>query len=63
MPMMFFLLAGYVFFLRMEERRIWVPVAIGCWAEALMTKGQAAPFGPPQWWCRSLSHAGSEIGE
>ncbi len=44
MPMMFFLMAGYVCFLRMEQRRIWLAAAIACWAVALMTKGQAAPF-------------------
>lgn len=44
MPLLCFLLAGFVCFLRSSHRPLWVIAAIGCWALALMTKAQVAPF-------------------
>ena len=44
MPLLFFLLAGFVCFLRSARRPLWVVGAVVCWAFALMTKAQVAPF-------------------
>lgn len=45
MPLMFFLLAGYVCFMLALCRRIaWMPMAIALWTVALMTKAQVLPF-------------------
>ena len=44
MPLLFFLLAGFVCFLRSARRPLWLAAAIVCWAFALMTKAQVAPF-------------------
>ena len=44
MPMVFFLLAGYVC-MRMVERQVsWLAGAMGCWGLALFTKMQVRPF-------------------
>ncbi len=51
MPLMFFLLAGYVcFLLALRRHRAWMPLAIILWAVALMTKVQVLPF-----WLISIS--------
>ena len=44
MPLLCFLLAGFVCFLRSTHRMLWLVAASGCWALALMTKAQVAPF-------------------
>ena len=44
MPLLCFLLAGYVCFLRSTHRPLWQVATIGCWALAWMTKAQVAPF-------------------
>lgn len=44
MPLLCFLLAGFVCFLRSRQRPLWLVAAIACWALALMTKAQVAPF-------------------
>lgn len=44
MPLLCFLLAGYICFLRSTHRPLWQVAAIGCWALAWMTKTQVAPF-------------------
>ena len=44
MPLLCFLLAGFVCFLRSRQRPLWLVAAIVCWALALMTKAQVAPF-------------------
>ena len=44
MPLLCFLLAGYVCFLRSAHRPFWQAAAIGCWGLAWMTKSQVAPF-------------------
>lgn len=44
MPMLYFLLAGYLSFLMMDRQKGWFFAAIVCWAMALMAKSQTAPF-------------------
>ncbi|MBX3370243.1 MAG: glycosyltransferase family 39 protein [Nitrospira sp.] len=44
MPLLCFLLAGFVCFLRSAHRPLWLGAAIGCWSLAFMTKAQVAPF-------------------
>lgn len=44
MPMLCFLLAGYLSFLMMDRHRVWFLAAVGWWALALMAKSQTAPF-------------------
>ncbi|MGC3972995.1 MAG: glycosyltransferase family 39 protein [Nitrospira sp.] len=44
MPLLCFLLAGFVCFLRSGDRPLWLVASIGCWALALMTKAQVVPF-------------------
>ena len=44
MPMLCFLLAGYLSFLMMDRQKGWFFSAIVCWAIALMAKSQTAPF-------------------
>ncbi|HNG02445.1 MAG TPA: glycosyltransferase family 39 protein [Nitrospira sp.] len=44
MPLLCFLLAGFVCFLRSAHRPLWLVAAIGCWSLAFMTKAQVAPF-------------------
>lgn len=44
MPLLCFLLAGYLCFLRSSHRLLWQAAAAGCWALAWMTKAQVAPF-------------------
>lgn len=44
MPLLCFLLAGFVCFVRSRHRPVWSLGAIACWALALMTKAQVAPF-------------------
>ena len=44
MPLLCFLLAGFVCFLRSAHRPLWLVGAVGCWSLALMTKAQMAPF-------------------
>ena len=50
MPMVFFLLAGYVCMLLAERHVAWLAGAIGCWGLALFTKLQVRPF-----WILSLA--------
>src|SRR5262245_56415760 len=50
MPAMFYLLTGYAFFLLALEGRLWLlPVVVGFWGIALITKAQVIPF-----WAASL---------
>jgi 4-amino-4-deoxy-L-arabinose transferase-like glycosyltransferase len=50
MPMMFYLLAGYAFFLSAQDKCLWaMPLAVFFWGAALITKLQAWPF-----WLASL---------
>ncbi|HNP39859.1 MAG TPA: glycosyltransferase family 39 protein, partial [Nitrospira sp.] len=44
MPLLCFLLAAFVCFLRSAHRPLWLVAAIGCWSLAFMTKAQVAPF-------------------
>src|SRR5215510_1902257 len=45
MPAMFYLLAGYAFFLLALEGKLWpLPVVVGFWGIALITKAQVMPF-------------------
>lgn len=45
MPMLLFLLAGYICFLRaLQSSRWWLPLAIVWWGIALITKAQVLPF-------------------
>src|SRR5262249_9419018 len=49
-PAMFYLLTGYAFFLLALEGRLWLlPVVVGFWGIALITKAQVMPF-----WAASL---------
>jgi 4-amino-4-deoxy-L-arabinose transferase-like glycosyltransferase len=50
MPMMFYLLAGYAFFLSAQDKSLWaMPLAVLFWGVALITKTQVWPF-----WLSSL---------
>ncbi len=50
MPMLFFLLAGYTSFLLALRRSVWfLPLTMGLWGIALITKAQTLPF-----WLASL---------
>ena len=50
MPMMFYLLAGYAFFLSAQDKSLWaMPLALFFWSMALITKLQVWPF-----WLASL---------
>ena len=50
MPMMFYLLAGYAFFLSAQDKSLWaMPLAVFFWGAALITKLQVWPF-----WLASL---------
>ena len=50
MPMMFYLLAGYAFFLSAQSKSLWaMPLAVFFWGVALITKLQVWPF-----WLASL---------
>jgi 4-amino-4-deoxy-L-arabinose transferase-like glycosyltransferase len=50
MPMMFYLLAGYAFFLSAQDKSLWaMPLAVFFWGVALITKAQVWPF-----WLASL---------
>jgi 4-amino-4-deoxy-L-arabinose transferase-like glycosyltransferase len=50
MPMMFYLLAGYAFFLSAQDKSLWaMPLAVFFWGAALNTKLQVWPF-----WLASL---------
>jgi hypothetical protein len=50
MPAMFYLLTGYAFFLLALEGQLWLlPVVVGFWGIALITKAQVMPF-----WAASL---------
>ena len=50
MPMMFYLLAGYAFFLSAQDKSLWaMPLAVLFWSMALITKLQVWPF-----WLASL---------
>ena len=50
MPMMFYLLAGYAFFLSAQDKPLWaMPLAVFFWGAALITKLQVWPF-----WLASL---------
>jgi 4-amino-4-deoxy-L-arabinose transferase-like glycosyltransferase len=50
MPMMFYLLAGYAFFLSAQDKPLWaMPLAVFFWGVALITKAQVWPF-----WLASL---------
>src|SRR5262245_32370428 len=50
MPMMFYLLAGYAFFLSAQYKSLWaMPLAVFFWGVALITKAQVWPF-----WLASL---------
>lgn len=44
MPLLCFLLAGFLCFLRSSQRPVWRLAAMACWAVALMTKAQVVPF-------------------
>lgn len=44
MPLLCFLLGGFICFLRGAHRPVWRLGAMVCWALALMTKAQVAPF-------------------
>lgn len=44
MPLLCFLLAGVLCFLRSPQRPMWRLAAMACWSFALMTKAQVAPF-------------------
>src|SRR5262249_10609195 len=49
MPAMFYLLTGYVFLLALEGRFWLLPLVVGSWGIALITKAQVMPF-----WAASL---------
>ena len=50
MPALFYLLTGYAFFLLALEGKLWpLPVVVGFWGIALITKAQVMPF-----WAASL---------
>ncbi|HPV82103.1 MAG TPA: glycosyltransferase family 39 protein, partial [Nitrospira sp.] len=44
MPLLCFLLAGFLCFLRSSQQPVWRLAAMACWAVALMTKAQVVPF-------------------
>ncbi len=44
MPLLCFLLAGFLCVLKSTNRPLWQVAAVGCWALAWMTKTQVAPF-------------------
>lgn len=44
MPLLCFLLAGFLCVLMSRNRPLWQVAAVGCWALAWMTKTQVAPF-------------------